>query len=140
MFGKPFSTSPGVGLWIDRCGVWASGLCVLHCVLTPILISSSAVFAHLIPGEERVHRQLAILVAALGAAAVANGIRKHRRYRVLFLVLTGLALIWTAAWFGERLPTHAAEVGTTLLGSSFMVAGHRLNHTFCGTCACRGSD
>lgn len=127
---------PDAGLWLDRLGVWASALCVVHCVLTPIVISASAVFAHLIPGEERIHRQLAILVSCLGAAAVANGVRKHRRYQVIGFVAAGLGCIWFAACQGDQLPSHASEVGVTMLGSGLMIAGHRLNHTFCGACAC----
>jgi hypothetical protein len=40
----------------DNLGIWASALCVVHCIATPILISMSAVFVHLIPGEEKTHR------------------------------------------------------------------------------------
>src|SRR5271170_6330425 len=40
----------------DKLGIWASAFCVVHCVLTPVLVSMSVVLAHLIPGEERTHR------------------------------------------------------------------------------------
>jgi Mn2+/Fe2+ NRAMP family transporter len=53
--------------WPDRIGVFASALCVVHCLLTPILISMSAVFAHFLPSDERVHRTLALLIALIGA-------------------------------------------------------------------------
>ena len=111
---------------------------MVHCVVTPIVISASGVFAHLLPGEERTHRQLALLVSCLGAAAVANGVRKHRRFRVALFVIAGLGCIWFAACLGDRLPTHAWEVGITMLGSSLMIAGHRLNHSFSGACVCTG--
>jgi len=56
----------------DKLGIWASALCVVHCIVTPVLISASAVFAHLIPGEEKTHRTLAVGIAALIAQNAAG--------------------------------------------------------------------
>jgi uncharacterized membrane protein YfcA len=122
--------------WPDRLGALTSALCIVHCLLTPVLLSLSSVLAHVLPGEEPIHRALSLLVALFGAAALLSGFRRHRRTRVLTLMLAGLALIAGAAWFGDRLPTHAAEVLVTLAGSALMISAHRLNHTFCHTCDC----
>ena len=122
--------------WFDKLGAWTSALCVVHCLLTPVLLSFSAVLAHLLPAEEKVHRSLAMLVALFGTVALLYGFRRHRRTRVLLLMLGGLALIFGAAWFGDRLPAHAYEVAITFAGSSLMIAAHRLNHTFCRSCLC----
>ena len=123
-------------VWPDRLGIWTSGLCVVHCLLTPVLLSGSAVLAHLLPSEEGVHRGLAVCVALLGAVALLRGFRTHRRVRILCLMAAGLACIFFTAYAGDRLPSHAAEVSVTLLGSAFMITAHRLNHTFCKSCAC----
>ena len=130
------SSNSQLRLWADRLGVWASVLCVIHCLLTPVLLSFSVVFAHLLPGEESTHRTLALIIAGLGAIALVSGFRRHRRRRVVLLLCAGLGFIFGAAWFGDRLPAHGWEVGITFVGSSLMIAAHRLNHTFCGACAC----
>ena len=122
--------------WADRLGVWTSSLCVIHCILTPVLISSSAVLAHFLPAEERVHRSLALLVALFGAIALLVGFRKHGRRRILILMSAGLGCIAAAAWFGDKLPSHAYEVAITMAGSGLMITAHRLNHTFCKSCEC----
>jgi uncharacterized membrane protein YfcA len=122
--------------WADRLGVWTSGLCVIHCVLTPVLLSSSAVLAHFLPAEERVHRTLALLVAFFGAIALLIGVRKHGRRRILIFMGSGLSCIVAAAWFGDRLPSHTYEVAITMMGSALMITAHRLNHTFCKSCEC----
>ena len=131
------SASAGQGpSWADRLGVWMSAACFVHCLVTPFLLSFSVVFVHLLPSEERTHRVLAASVALLGAAALANGFRRHRRLSVVTLMLCGLACVFGAAWWGDRLPGHLWEVGLTLLGSTLMITAHRLNHTFCRSCAC----
>jgi hypothetical protein len=113
---------------------------VIHCLLTPVVLSFSAVSAHFLPSEERTHRALAVAIAGLGAIALVKGYRTHRSSRVLFLMATGLAFIFGGAYWGDRLPSHAAEVFVTFVGSAFMIAAHRTNHTFCRDCSCSQPD
>jgi peptidoglycan/LPS O-acetylase OafA/YrhL len=122
---------------VDQIGVWTSTLCVVHCLLTPVVLSLSAVSAHFLPSEERTHRTLAI--AALGAIALVKGYRNHRSLRVLLLMVAGLASIFGGAFWGDHLPSHGVEVLVTLIGSGFMIAAHRTNHTFCRDCSCSHS-
>lgn len=120
----------------DQLGVWASAFCVLHCILTPVVLSLSVVSAHFLPSEERTHRTLAVVIATLGALALVKGYRTHRRLRILLLMTIGLACIFAGAYWGDHLPSHLAEVLVTFTGSAFMIAAHRLNHTFCRDCSC----
>ena len=118
----------------DRLGVIASGLCFVHCILTPFVLSLSAVWAHYLPTGEGTHRALAVLVAAIGCFAIVRGYRKHRRLRVLFCTTGGSSFIVSGAYFGDSLPSHSAEVAVTMIGSSLMIAAHLMNHTFCKSC------
>ena len=119
---------------VDRLGIWASALCVLHCILTPVVLSCSVVLAHLLPGDEVVHRSLAALIACLGAVALIRGYRMHRQSSVLLMMSAGLGCIFGAAWFGDNLPSHLWEIGITTAGSLLMIAAHRHNHRFCKLC------
>ena len=123
----------------DQLGIWASGFCMVHCLLTPVVLSFSAVSAHFLPSEERTHRVLAVSIAFVGALALVKGYRNHRRRYVPLLMVIGLAFISAGAWYGDHLPSHAAEVAITLIGSGFMIAAHRFNHTFCRNCVCSRS-
>jgi uncharacterized membrane protein YfcA len=120
----------------DRLGIWASTLCIVHCIVTPVVLSLSVVSAHFLPSEERTHRTLALLIAVLGVLALTRGYRRHRRVRVVLFMGIGLAFIFTGAYWGDRLPSHGMEVVITFVGSCFMIAAHRLNHTFCNDCKC----
>ncbi len=128
-------------LTADNLGIWASVLCVVHCLVTPVLLSMSVVFARFMPGEEKTHRTLAVGIAALGAIALFYGFRTHRRRRVLAIMGLGLGFIFFGAFFGDRLPAHGYEVAVTMIGSVLMITAHRMNHTFCRDCrrcACEG--
>ena len=129
------STSSRVSAFsADNLGIWASALCVVHCIVTPVLISVSAVFAHFIPGEEKTHRTLAVGVAALGAIALVKGFRTHGRRRILGLMVLGLGFIFAGAFYGDHLPSHGNEVAVTMTGSALMIWAHQMNHTFCSDC------
>jgi hypothetical protein len=106
----------------------------VHCLLTPVLLSASVTLAHLLPGEESTHRALAAIVATLGAIALIRGFRIHGKRRILAWMAMGLGCIFFAAWFGDRLPSRAWEIGLTMTGSAFMILAHRRNHTFCSNC------
>ncbi len=118
----------------DQLGIAASTFCFLHCVVTPIVFSLSIVSAHFLPSEERTHRVLAVVVSAIGGIAAVSGYTKHRRVRVITLIAAGLFCIFFGAYWGDHLPSHQAEVAVTLLGSCLMIAGHKINHTFCKDC------
>jgi replication-associated recombination protein RarA len=45
-------------------------------------------------------------------------------------MLIGLISLIGTTWFGDRFVSHRQEVFVTLIGSGFMIAAHRLNHTF----------
>jgi hypothetical protein len=90
----------------------------------------------LLPSDEKVHRCLAVSIATIGGIALLCGYRKHRRLRIPLLMAVGLGFIFAGAWWGDRLPSHAAEIAVTMAGSGFMIIAHRLNHTFCRNCSC----
>src|ERR1039458_2467502 len=131
------SGSPNRGLTfpVDQIGVWTSTACLIHCLLTPVVLSISAVSAHFLPSEERTHRTLAVAIAALGAIALVRGFRRHRSLGVPVLMAVGLVFIFGGAYWGDRLPFPAALVLVTMIGSGIMIAAHRTNHTFCRDCS-----
>lgn len=123
----------------DQLGVWASALCVVHCLLTPIVLSLSVVSVHFLPSEEKTHRTLAVWIAIIGALALVKGYRTHGRQLIVLLMMVGLAFIFAGAYWGDHLPSHLAEVLVTFIGSACMIAAHRMNHTFCRNCRCSDS-
>ncbi len=109
--------------WADRLGTWTSALCLVHCLLTPALLSFSAVFAHFLPADESVHRSLAVLVALFGTIALIAGFRRHRRRTVLFLMFAIVALLLASiglfATISRAVSERTHEIGIrTALGAS----------------------
>ena len=85
----------------DRCGLFFSGLCLLHCLVLPTVISSIPLF---VVTESSATPLLQIaafsLSSLLAISAVSAGFRIHRSYSVFTLAIAGVALQLGSAWIG----------------------------------------
>jgi hypothetical protein len=124
----------------DTAGAIASGICLIHCLLTPLLISLFPSILPFLPGDATFHRALAIGILLLGAAAFVPGYRLHRRKSLLALVASGMLLILAVAWTGETL-SPLLELSLSVPGSLLLVTAHLLNRSFCQQChSCKDTD
>jgi hypothetical protein len=124
----------------DLAGAIASGVCLLHCLVTPVALSLSPSLVSYLPGDAWFHRVLAGGIVLLGAAAFVPGYRIHRQRPLLALIAIGMALILTVAWSGESL-SRLAELGLSISGSLMLVTAHLLNRSFCRQChRCHDED
>jgi len=117
----------------DFAGAAASSVCLIHCLLTPVLISFFPELIPYLPGEAGFHRALAIGIVLLGGAAFIPGYRVHRRNSLLALIGAGISLILIVAWYGEAL-NQAFELVMSVSGSLMLVGAHLLNRSFCRQC------
>jgi len=118
--------------WIDRFGAAGSLLCAVHCAVLPLLLAvlPSLGLSSLL--GEGVEWATVVFVSVLGLFSLVWGYRRHRIFRALTLLLTGLALLWVGLLYQ---PLHLSTVphavvmtlGGTLVGLAHLV-NLRLNH------------
>lgn len=84
----------------DRCGLFFSGLCLLHCLVLPTVISSIPV---LVVTESSTTNLLQIAASSLSSflaiSAVGAGYRVHRSRGIVTLAIAGVALQLGSAWW-----------------------------------------
>ena len=124
-----------VALNWDAIGIGASTLCMVHCLLTPLLLAFAPACAHFLPGSETVHRTLAYLLMALGLLAFRAGYRIHHKKSILTLLAAGMAGVTVGAY--ANLPSHGWEVGITFLGGSLLILAHYCNRRLCHLIRCQ---
>ncbi|WP_035349570.1 MerC domain-containing protein [Edaphobacter aggregans] len=117
----------------DLAGATASGICLVHCLLTPLVISLFPDVIPYLPGDARIHRALAVGIVLLGAVAFVPGYRIHRRKSLLVLIGAGISLILTVAWTAEAM-SRTTELALSIPGSLMLVTAHLLNRSFCRQC------
>jgi len=124
----------------DVAGATASTVCLIHCLLTPVVISLFPSIIRYLPGETGFHRLLAVGIVLFGLAGFLPGYLVHRRKSLLALIATGIALILIVAWSGDGL-NRVLECTLSVTGSAMLVTAHLLNRSFCRQCrTCRQDD
>jgi len=114
---------------IDKLGMSASGLCIVHCVGTVVLAFVLPAGLLGIFASEWVHQILAVGVLGVGIFAFVPGYRIHKSTLILALGIIGMSFI-LAPHLIERFEVF--EIGFTLFGGSMLMIAHWKNR--CKVC------
>jgi hypothetical protein len=117
-------TSNKPGFW-DRVGIGLSGICAIHCLLVPVVVSLIPLW----PAFEEFHGYThLIFFLAIAPTVILSLQRKHESPAVTVFLISGVAVIFLAWFFNETLGEYG-EAGVTLIGSLLLIRGHWLNYT-----------
>ncbi len=114
------------GLW-DRIAVIISGLCLIHCISTIVLVAllSSAAGVLLDPIIHEVGIAIAI---ALGLFTLGRGISDHGFYMPAIVGGIGLSIMAAAVFIGHEGSHGGMEILLTMVGVGILALGHNLNY------------
>lgn len=109
---------------LDRVAIGVSGLCLVHCLATSVLVALASTAGGMLvhPVIHEVGLGLAVL---LGAVALGRGALRHEMWMPLAMGSLGLGVMAGAITLhgsGEHL-----EALWTIVGVSLLAFGHRLN-------------
>jgi hypothetical protein len=123
-----------IAFW-DRLGISASLLCVIHCLLTPVLVLSAPIVGHAL-SELWFHLLILVVVYPVAMWALWRGYRLHRKKITLKFGALGLLLVGASTFAGG---THRTwwMTFTMILGGLSLITAHTLNLSACRTCAQR---
>jgi hypothetical protein len=107
---------------MDRAGMYLSGLCAIHCVLSLVLVAGLGLSGGFLlnPAIHRVGLLLATLVAAI---AIGMGAMRHRRRTPVVVAIAGLCFMAAALAVDHGV----GEAVLTVLGVAMVSIGHYLN-------------
>jgi len=113
-------------LWIrdrlDRAGMYLSGLCAVHCVLSIVLVAGLGLGGGFLL-DPAIHRVGLLLATIIAAAAIGIGVLRHRRAAPLVVATGGLCFMATALLVDHGV----GEAVLTVIGVALVSAGHYLN-------------
>ncbi|GAA0740053.1 MerC domain-containing protein [Sphingomonas sp. ABOLD] len=109
---------------LDGLGICASALCLLHCLVLPLLLAALPALAARLGPHDSLHWLVLAIALPTGAIALGGGWRRHRAAAPLILGVIGLASL--AA--GVALPMRELfETGLTVAGSLLLAGAHLAN-------------
>ena len=107
---------------LDRLAMGLSGLCVVHCVATAVLLALLASAGGLL-GAPIIHEVGLTLAMIVGAFALGRGILEHG-----FMMPSAIGGLGLGVMAGAlSLPHNGAEAVYTVAGVLILALGHRLN-------------
>lgn len=121
---------------LDRLAIAASGVCVLHCLITPLLLVAIPALASMNVTEGTFHRLLLFLILPTSVAALSLGCRRHQDPIILVLGASGLLQLGVTALWGHDLLGETGEQISTVIGSAVLSSGHLRNYRLCRRAEC----
>lgn len=108
-------------LW-DRLAIGLSGLCLVHCIATTVLLAAMSAAGGLI-GSHLVHEVGLFLAMGLGAFALGRGVLEHG-----FMLPSAVGGLGLGVMAGSLQLSHGfEESAATMVGVLILALGHDLN-------------
>src|SRR5919197_3593975 len=117
----------------DQVAIGLSGLCTIHCIITPVAVILFPTVSACVGSDATFHALLLALVVPSSILALVLGCRRHRDRRVLGLGMGGLGLLVVAVSLGH---IEYWERPMTLGASALMVWAHARNYRLCASDSC----
>ena len=108
---------------LDRMAIGLSGLCMVHCVATTVLLALLASAGGLL-GAPIIHEVGLALAMVMGMLALGRGILEHGYTMPSAVGGLGLGVMAGAL----TMPHDGTEAVFTIVGVAILALGHRLNH------------
>ncbi|WP_444901631.1 MerC domain-containing protein [Microbulbifer sp. SSSA007] len=107
----------------DTLGILASGVCLVHCLLTPLLpLLGGLGILGALQDDQFLHLLLLVPVVTLALASFPASCRRHQRYAVMIVGFSG-ALLLVGALYLEGV----WELVASILGAGLLIIAHWVN-------------
>ena len=117
---------------LDRAGIFLSGACALHCLLSILLVSGLGLGGELFFAPD-IHRVGLVLATLIAGVAIGWGALRHRMAAPFVIAMTGLTFMGGAL----AVPHGIKEAVLTIIGVALVSLGHILNLRHAHTTACK---
>lgn len=120
----------------DVIAISLSGICAVHCLLTPIALIVFPIVGTTVLTHELFHRLMFFLILPTSLLAFFLGCSQHKDRAVIFLGVLGFAILFFGAFWGHGVLGISKERILTLAGGGIMAAGHVRNFRLCRQTSC----
>ena len=126
---------------LDKLAVLLSGVCVLHCLVAPLIITLVPIFSLNAFLEDLLFHQLMLwLVLPTSTIALAIGCRNHRDWLILGTGILGMLMLVIIAIFGHDFLLPWQEKTATSVAGIILAISHIMNYRACQAITCSDSN
>lgn len=117
---------------LDRTGIFLSGACAVHCLLSIVLVSALGIGGEFFLAPV-IHRFGLLVATLIAGVAIGWGALRHRVAAPFVVAMTGLTFMGGAL----AVPHGIEEAVLTIIGVALVSLGHILNMRHAHACACK---
>jgi len=121
---------------LDGMAVAMSVVCIVHCLMTPVLVTLFPIFAGTVFADHQFHAFLLIFIVPTSGIALYLGCRRHRSGLVFSLGVSGMIILTVVALLGPEGLTVTGEKIATGFGGVVLASAHILNFRRCRDMRC----
>jgi drug/metabolite transporter (DMT)-like permease len=119
----------------DAFGITASGVCLLHCILSPLVFVFFPAAEAYMPGDDVTHHVFGVIVLVTGCIAFFRGYQMHRQRVVAAVFIVGIGAVGSGSFAHHWIAQEQLAGSLVIVGSVLLLAAHFLNRTFCDMCS-----
>jgi len=106
----------------DSAAIVLSGLCVLHCLIVPVVLVLFPLVAFSFGGDAHLHGLMLWLALPVSTVGLVLGACRHRRWRIFIAGAAAMALLTFASTWGHDNLQLVAE-SLLMIAASVLLAG-----------------
>ena len=114
------------GSIFDHAAIALSGLCLVHCLLLPVIIVLLPLLNHV--NATHFHAQLLLVVMPVSLFAFVQGFRRHGNHAIIAWGITGIAILAFGGTVAHASYGALADSLMTIAGSIILATSHYMNN------------
>jgi hypothetical protein len=112
----------------DGLAISLSVLCILHCLLIPVMVIALPTLSSFFFTDEAFHIWMVVAVIPVSALALYSGWKKHLVFQVALVGVIGLLIISCATFLGHEYLSEYWERFLTVIGTIIITSSHIWNY------------
>ena len=126
---------------LDKFGILLSGVCMLHCLIAPVIVTLVPILSLNILVEDLLFHTLMLwLVLPTSCIALFLGCRKHKKISILATGIIGMSILIVVALFGHDIFGETGEKIIITIGGIIIALSHYLNFRACQSITCSSAN
>lgn len=122
---------------LDQAAILLSGVCLVHCLLTPVIVTLLPIISLSVMVEDLLFHQLMLwIVLPTSCVALFLGCRKHKLFSIAATGILGLLILVSVAFYGHEWFGLVGEKVATSVGGLILACSHYLNYRACQSISC----
>lgn len=117
--------------WGDRAAICFSSLCILHCLLLPVLLVAYPIGIVVTLSDEIFHQIMVSVALPLSLVSLYVGYGHHKRNQLIVLGGIGIVMLVLPLTTPHELISESGETWLTVVGAVILCMAHVVNFRLC---------